>query len=273
MPNNGCLGVVIGGCGFSDYLSREIGTRVDCYRLYSWERHVPKRDFIDAFDLDECIKQFKEHRVTCVMNAGTVNLDLLRSRLSEESGLPDGRRTAIQAQLGSPYEFYRLYRQKLWDADIAIASVGDVFPEFRPRPGPQGKEVADFGLAVTLDDIKERAIDCCSREDHRHVSQSVVFDLDGQDCVKIGIEKENTDALLDRLPSKTNPRTTRILVKILPRGLPKKVDDPTIGPTTIIKSAAAGIKVIVLDLVSGVIIYPDETVALADEHGIAIIGL
>ncbi|WP_298912341.1 UDP-2,3-diacylglucosamine diphosphatase LpxI [uncultured Algimonas sp.] len=91
--------------------------------------------------------------------------------------------------------------------------------------------------------------------------------------------QEGTDAMLERvsdLPKAlTGQRDRRagVLAKRLKPGQDDRVDLPTIGPETVRLAAAAGLAGIIADAGDAFVIDRSETVRLADEAGLFIVGL
>ncbi|GHA90716.1 UDP-2,3-diacylglucosamine pyrophosphatase [Algimonas arctica] len=91
--------------------------------------------------------------------------------------------------------------------------------------------------------------------------------------------QEGTDAMLERvaqLPSALRGDAVSragVLAKRLKSGQDRRVDLPTIGPKTVELAAAAGLAGIIADAGEAFVIERAETVRLADEHGLFLVGL
>lgn len=91
--------------------------------------------------------------------------------------------------------------------------------------------------------------------------------------------QEGTDSMLERVAQL--PGAIRgdallragVLAKRLKPGQDNRVDLPTIGPRTVKLSAAAGLAGIIADAGEAFVIDRAETVRLADEHGLFVVGL
>jgi DUF1009 family protein len=91
--------------------------------------------------------------------------------------------------------------------------------------------------------------------------------------------QEGTDAMLERVaqlpPALRGDGVSRagVLAKRLKPGQDVRVDLPTIGPKTVELAAAAGLAGIIADAGEAFVIDRSETVRLADEHGLFLVGL
>lgn len=91
--------------------------------------------------------------------------------------------------------------------------------------------------------------------------------------------QEGTDAMLERvahLPAAIRGDALSragVLAKRLKPGQDSRVDLPTIGPKTVALAAAAGLAGIIADAGEAFVIDRAETVRLADEHGVFLVGL
>lgn len=91
--------------------------------------------------------------------------------------------------------------------------------------------------------------------------------------------QEGTDAMLERVA--TLPSALRgdavsrvgVLAKRLKPGQDDRVDMPTIGPRTVVLAAEAGLAGIIVDAGEAFVIDRAETIRLADEQGLFIVGL
>lgn len=91
--------------------------------------------------------------------------------------------------------------------------------------------------------------------------------------------QEGTDAMLERvaqLPSAVRGDALSragVLAKRLKPGQDHRVDLPVIGPKTVELAAAAGLAGIIADAGEAFVIDREDTIRLADEHGLFIVGL
>ncbi len=102
------------------------------------------------------------------------------------------------------------------------------------------------------------------------VGQAVVI----QEDLVIGIEAiEGTDALIERSKHLQRPGLGGVLVKIAKRQQDKRVDLPTIGPETVRKVVAAGLRGIAIEAGRTLLLKREETIRLAQEKGLFLVGL
>jgi len=88
-----------------------------------------------------------------------------------------------------------------------------------------------------------------------------------------GVLTFDTDERLGSLNGSPLRSHSRSMIKIAPRMDHSPLDPPMIGASTLDLAHAANIRVIGIDARRGVISSPRETLALADELGIAIVGV
>ncbi|MGI9426100.1 MAG: LpxI family protein [Hyphomicrobiaceae bacterium] len=102
------------------------------------------------------------------------------------------------------------------------------------------------------------------------VGQAVVV-RDGQ---VLAVEAaEGTDGLLQRLPGTTNGARRGVLVKASKPGQDLRIDLPTVGATTVGECTTAGLAAIAVEAGRSVIAERTSTLEVAEQHGVAIIGL
>jgi DUF1009 family protein len=135
----------------------------------------------------------------------------------------------------------------------AMAEVGVLT---RTRPTPAQQNDADLGWTVAKE---------MGRLD---VGQSVAI----KDGDVIAVEAiEGTDRMIARA-GELCPKGGFVLVKVAKPDQDMRFDVPTIGPETIKNVHAAGGAFIVVEAGMTLIVRREETLALADRHGIAVVG-
>ncbi len=130
--------------------------------------------------------------------------------------------------------------------------------------------------------LSEAAPDASAKEDMRHglavarilgaadVGQSVVV----QQGLVLGVEAiEGTDALLQRCKDLARPVDGGVLVKIKKPKQEDRADLPTIGPRTVERAAAAGLRGIAVQAGGALLIERGKTVGLANKHKLFLIGV
>lgn len=102
------------------------------------------------------------------------------------------------------------------------------------------------------------------------VGQAVVV----QEGLVLGVEAlEGTDALIERAGALRRPGLGGILIKTAKHQQEQRADLPTIGPTTLVKAAAAGLRGIAIEAGRTLILNREEVIRLAQENGLFIFGL
>ncbi|MDI9409741.1 MAG: UDP-2,3-diacylglucosamine diphosphatase LpxI [Candidatus Pacebacteria bacterium] len=102
------------------------------------------------------------------------------------------------------------------------------------------------------------------------VGQAVVV----QQGIVLGVEAiEGTDALIDRATILRRDGLGGVLVKVMKPGQDRRFDLPTLGPETVSRAAAAGLRGIGFEAGSVIILNQTEAVARADAAGIFLHGL
>ena len=101
----------------------------------------------------------------------------------------------------------------------------------------------------------------------------------GQGCVVqqglvIALEAiEGTDAMLDRAGQLRRPGPGGVLVKLLKPGQDRRADLPTIGPVTIARAIAAGLRGVAFEAEATILIARADSVAAANQGGIFLLGI
>jgi UDP-2,3-diacylglucosamine hydrolase len=102
------------------------------------------------------------------------------------------------------------------------------------------------------------------------VGQAVVV----QEGLVLGIEAiEGTDALIDRSGSLQRSGLGGVLIKIAKRQQEQRVDLPVIGEETVRKAAEVGLRGIAVEAGRTLILNREETLKLAQEKGLFVLGL
>ena len=102
------------------------------------------------------------------------------------------------------------------------------------------------------------------------VGQAVIV----QDNIVIAVEAvEGTDAMIERSRAFRRDGPGAVLIKLPKPGQEKRVDLPTIGPRTIERMYAAGIRGVAFDGSNTLFIDRDATITLADQHGLFVLAL
>ena len=132
--------------------------------------------------------------------------------------------------------------------------------------GPLGRGVPDD---QALADIA-RGIEVGRALGAVDVGQSVVV----QQGMVLGVEAiEGTDALLDRVAGLSRDGPGGVLVKIAKPGQDRRMDLPTIGPNTVAKAVAAGLRGIAIEAGATIVVDRPVCIDQANKAGLFIIGL
>ncbi len=150
-----------------------------------------------------------------------------------------------------------------------VRGVADVAPELL---APEGRMSRRMPGRVDWQDI-HRAVTILKVLGRLDIGQAIVVDREHV----LGVEAaEGTDALIERcggLRQWGRRKRTGVLVKILKPGQEQRVDMPTIGPTTVRLAAEAGLAGIAVEARRTILADREETVALADELGVFLLGI
>ncbi len=102
------------------------------------------------------------------------------------------------------------------------------------------------------------------------IGQSVVM----QNGLVLGVEAlEGSDNLIKRTADLKADKQGGVFVKVIKPGQDTRVDRSVIGPETVLNAANAGLSGIAAETKSIIIINKDQTIALANEKGLFIIGI
>ncbi len=102
------------------------------------------------------------------------------------------------------------------------------------------------------------------------VGQAVIV----QDNIVIAVEAvEGTDAMIERSRDFRRDGPGGVLIKLPKPGQEKRVDLPTVGPRTIERMYAAGLRGVAFDGSNTLFIDRDATITLADQHGLFVLAL
>lgn len=124
------------------------------------------------------------------------------------------------------------------------------------------------------DEIAEADIEIGIRAAHRigelDIGQAVVV----QQGLVLGVEAiEGTDRLLARCAELKREGPGGVLVKLRKVGQDRRVDLPTIGPETVARAAAAGLRGIAVERANSLIVSRQQTIADANAAGLFIVGV
>ncbi len=163
-------------------------------------------------------------------------------------------------------------RDVLKSKGLQIVSPSKIVEDIKTDDGDFGTHKPD---ATALADIA-KGVAVARALGAQDVAQGVVV-CDG---LVLAVEAaEGTDAMLSRIPDlpadmRGHPNVLRgVLVKVTKPVQDKQLDQPTIGPRTIVNAHQAGLSGIAIEAEHGLIVDRAETIALADKFGLFIHGI
>ncbi|MGB0551121.1 MAG: LpxI family protein [Alphaproteobacteria bacterium] len=134
------------------------------------------------------------------------------------------------------------------------------------RAGVLGKYSPDIPARTDI----ERGIHILNTLGPVDVGQAVIV----QDNIVIAVEAvEGTDAMIDRSGDLRRDGPGGVLIKLPKPGQEKRADMPTVGPRTIERMHAAGLRGVAFEASNTLLIDRDATIALADQHGLFVLAL
>jgi hypothetical protein len=102
------------------------------------------------------------------------------------------------------------------------------------------------------------------------IGQAVVV----QQGLVLGVEAiEGTDTLIRRCADLRRAGAGGVLIKLPKPEQERRADLPTVGPETVARAAASGLRGIAVAAGASVVVDIDETISEADRHGIFLLGL
>jgi DUF1009 family protein len=205
-----------------------------------------------------------EHQVVDVVMAGPVR----RPTLAEMR--PDWRTARFFARIGL---------KALGDDGLLSAVIGEFESEGFKVLGAHevlGDLLAPLGVwgAVRPDERAEcdikHGVAVAQGLGALDVGQSVVV----QQGIVLGVEAiEGTDALLQRCGTLRRAGPGGVLVKLCKPGQDRRVDLPTIGPDTLKRAQAAGLRGIAVESGAAIVVDLDALVRDADRAGLFVMGI
>ncbi len=149
---------------------------------------------------------------------------------------------------------------------LTVHPVEAVLSEALGAPGPLGRATPD---ALAWTDIR-RGWEVAAALGAADVGQSVVV----QQGLVLGVEAlEGTDALIERCAGLQRPGPGGILVKRCKPGQDRRADLPTIGPRTVDRARAAGLRGIAFEAGAALVVAADLVREKADRAGLFVIGV
>lgn len=149
---------------------------------------------------------------------------------------------------------------------LTVIGADTVLDNLKPAAGVLGRHAPDD---VAAEDI-ERGRAVLSAMSAADVGQAVVV----QQGMVLGVEAiEGTDALIERCGGLRREGPGGVLVKLPKQGQEKRTDLPTIGPETIERAAAAGLRGIAVAAGATIIVRREDVLRAADAAGLFLIAV
>lgn len=128
------------------------------------------------------------------------------------------------------------------------------------RVGPDAAALADIGRGVGV----LRALGVADVGQACVVQQGIVLAVEAV---------EGTDAMLGRAAGLARPGPGGVLVKLVKPGQDRRADLPTLGPDTVARARAAGLRGVAFEAEGAILIERAAMVAAADEGGLFLLGI
>jgi hypothetical protein len=149
---------------------------------------------------------------------------------------------------------------------LTVVGADTVLDDLKPAAGVLGRHRPDDAAAEDIE--RGRAVlEAMSAAD---VGQAVVV----QQGMVLGVEAiEGTDALIDRCAGLRREGPGGVLVKLPKHGQETRTDLPTIGPETVSRAAAAGLRGIAVAAGATIIVRRQDVVDAADAAGLFLVAI
>lgn len=185
--------------------------------------------------------------------------------------LPDARMARFVAKVGSKAfragddGLLRAVSEELEAEGFRLVGAHEVMADLLGRAGPVGALRPD---AEAEADIR-RGVEVARALGALDVGQAVVV----QQGLVLGVEAiEGTDALLDRCGALRRDGPGGVLVKLPKPQQDRRLDLPTIGPVTVERAAAAGLRGVAFQAGGVLVVDRDAVAARADALGLFVVG-
>jgi DUF1009 family protein len=207
----------------------------------------------------QTIAALKQAAVVDLVMAGAVR----RPSISE-LGL-DWRGAQLFARIGARAlgddSLLRAVARELELEGFRLVGADEVLNATAPSLGPLGRIVPDAEAAIDI----ERGVEVALALGRADVGQAVVV----QQGVVLGVEAiEGTNALLDRAGALRRSGLGGVLVKISKPSQDRRMDLPTIGPETVTRAAAAGLRGIAIEANGVIVLDREATIGTANAAGL-----
>jgi DUF1009 family protein len=270
------IGLIAGGRDLPLHVANSIEQMGDRLTVIEIDPDCPEGRFDGAerFPLakfGKLLKVMKKSGVTHVCFAGTVgrpDFSNFKPDLSAMRYLPGTLKAAKEGDDALLRHVMGIFETRGFE----VISAQELCQTLVLKAGPLG--LHSISAEQRMD--AQRAMEVANLIGEKDIGQGAVV----TDGVVLAVEaQEGTDAMLERvanLPAAIRGNTMSragVLAKRLKPGQDNRVDLPTIGPRTVELAAKAGLAGIIADADEAFVIDRTETIRLADEHGLFIVGL
>lgn len=209
-------------------------------------------------------KRFADEKVKDVVMIGTIR------RPGFFDLVPDLRTTAFFAKIGTKAlgddGILRALVNEIEAEGMIVRGIHEVMSDLLVKEGVLGKFKADKTAQVDI----RRGIEVACELGRLDVGQSVVV----QQGLVLGVEGiEGTDELIRRCGDYRRKGEGGILVKLRKPQQDMRIDLPTIGPKTVERAHASGLRGIVVHAGNGLVVDEPEVIKLADKYKMFIMGV
>lgn len=220
--------------------------------------------WLNLGEIGKALHYLATHHIREIVMAGGIS----RPTFSELR--PDWEGVKLIAKIGSKAlgddNLLKLVIETFENKGYKIVGPDDVLAELLVPHGPLTSLEPDDQASHDI----RRGIEILSALSPVDVGQGVVV----QEGLVLGIEAiEGTDALIERTGPLHRSGLGGVLIKLAKHQQEQRVDLPTIGLTTIQKALQAGLRGIAVEEGRTLFLNRDESIQLAEEKGLFIIGL
>jgi len=276
MPTPRHIGLIAGGRDLPLHVANSIKQSGDKLTVIEIDPDCPEGRFIESerFPLakfGKLLKVMKKSGVSHVCFAGTVgrpDFANFKPDLSAMRYLPGTLKAAKEGDDALLRHVMGIFETRGFE----IVSAQELCQTLLLKAGPLGLHSISQDQRADA----QRAMEVAELIGDKDIGQGAVV----ANGVVLAVEaQEGTDAMLTRvgqLPAAIRGNTMSragVLAKRLKPGQDNRVDLPTIGPRTVELAAAAGLAGIIADEGEAFVIDRAETIRLADEHGMFVVGL
>ena len=210
------------------------------------------------------LKLARKLEIRDVVLAGAVE------RPSFASLRPDWRTLAFLMRLGrkglGDDGMLRRIVAAIEEEGFTVVGADSLLEGLKPEAGCLGRHRPDADAEADI----ERGLAVLAALSAADVGQAVVV----QQGMVLGVEAiEGTDALIERCAGLRRDGAGGVLVKMAKREQEKRADLPTIGPDTVRRAAAAGLRGIAIGANAAIVLDRPEVVRLADDAGLFVVAV